>query len=90
MCPGSVRVTLDIRHPQDHKVDEMEAEMRQASDRIALQESEAGCTVDWSTDTTQKAVNFAPACINVIRDAAEETVGKDKVKSIRSGAGHDS
>jgi hydantoinase/carbamoylase family amidase len=87
VIPGTVEFSLDIRHPKDAAVGEIEAAVREEAARIS--DIEGKCEVKWTTDTDSKAVNFHQDCIQAVRESAEEAVGKDKWIEMRSGAGHD-
>ena len=105
MEPGSintmahtVKFTLDIRHPSDSTLSEIEDACRKDFERIASKESERGCSVSWREMTVSPAVQFHKDCIAAVEDSAEEvcselpkTAADDKLwKHMVSGAGHDS
>jgi hydantoinase/carbamoylase family amidase len=103
--PGSINTmahtvtfTLDIRHVEDAKLQEIEAKCREAFAHISTQESEKGCKVAWELLVNSPAVVFHDDCIACVSASAEETVkdlpvtaadGKMCIPMI-SGAGHDS
>lgn len=98
--PGSVNTSarevvfsMDIRHMQDRKLDEMEAELRAAVDELAKGEKPypaKPCRVEWKPLFANPAIKFDPACIGAVREAAINAVGEEKTRDIYSGAGHDS
>lgn len=85
--PGSVTFSLDIRHPDDEVVLQIERAVRTEAARIAKHEGE--CVLSWTLDTDSKAVKFHSDCIAAVRESAVEAVGQDKCVEMRSGAGHD-
>lgn len=85
----SVSFSMDIRHMNDAKLDEMEAELRAVADEIA-QGAARGCTVEWKPLSAFPVTKFHEDCVGAIRAASEAAVGKDGVRDIYSGAGHDS
>ncbi len=91
--PNTVTFTLDIRHHSDVALGEMEQALR-----AALSEMQAGtgvsvsareCRVDVQETFHSPAVHFDERCVGLVRAAAEEVVGADKVMGVVSGAGHD-
>ena len=87
--PGRVILSMDMRHLQDEKLDAMDAELHKEAQRIAKEDSEKGCQLEWRLDTDAKATHFHPDCIQCVKESAEATVGKDMAMEIVSGAGHD-
>ena len=103
--PGSVntmahttRFTLDIRHPSDTVIAQIEDECRKRFSTIAVDDSEQGVSLEWRQLTANPSVTFHQDCITVIEEAAEDAVadlprtaedGKSW-KHMVSGAGHDS
>lgn len=100
--PGIVRFSLDIRAAKDETVEIVEAECKDAFERIARGEDVGGlqqgctpglpCTVDWTTDSVSPAIKFHPDCISCVESAAHDLLGKEKelTMPMTSGAGHDS
>ena len=103
--PGSINTmahtatfTLDVRHKADDKLSGIEKECRAEFDRIAKDESEKGCTVEWKELVDSPAVQFHRDCINAVQASAEEVCEKLPAtasdgqlwKPMISGAGHDS
>ncbi|KAJ5544625.1 Peptidase M20 [Penicillium sp. DV-2018c] len=98
--PGTVSFSLDIRGPETALVAEVEKELRTEFDAIAAAEG-AGigkpCRVEWTLEFDSPAVNFHPDCIGCVQQSAEAVVAdepvadtKSLVRTIMSGAGHDS
>lgn len=95
--PGSVNTSartvsfsLDIRHMQDAELDKMEAQLRQTVDDIARGPTpRTSCSVTWKALFRNDAVQFDPACIEAVREAAE-FAAPGSTRDIYSGAGHDS
>jgi N-carbamoyl-L-amino-acid hydrolase len=85
VVPGSVFFTIDLRHPSDAVVAEMEAAMRTKLGEIAAADG-LDLAIDCVWDSP--AVRFDPDCIAAVRRAAE-AAGYGH-RDIVSGAGHDS
>ena len=103
--PGSINTmahtvtfTLDIRHTEDDKLSGIEKECRSEFERIAREDSEKGCTVDWKELVDSPAVKFHQDCISCVEASAAEvceglqmTASDGRLwKDMISGAGHDS
>ncbi|KAK1255636.1 hypothetical protein MKX07_007895 [Trichoderma sp. CBMAI-0711] len=84
-----VTFTLDIRHPDDAVVDQVQSLCFEAFKDIAKQDGR-GVQVDWTLDTDSPATKFDPDCIKMVEKAATDLVGSDGWLHITSGAGHDS
>lgn len=98
--PGEVSFSLDIRGPETALVAEVEKELRADFDDIAAQEG-AGigkpCRVEWTLDFDSPAIKFHEDCIDCVQQSAHAVVAdapvqdtKSLVRTIMSGAGHDS
>lgn len=87
--PGKVVFSLDMRHPFDDTLDIMDKQLREEVARIAHEESERGCTVEWRLDTDAKATHFDKECIQCVQESADAVVGRDMTMELTSGAGHD-
>ncbi|OJJ40312.1 hypothetical protein ASPWEDRAFT_99946 [Aspergillus wentii DTO 134E9] len=98
--PGQVSFSLDIRGPETNLVEVVEAELRKEFDNIAAEEGKGigkPCRVEWVMDFDSPAVKFHEDCINCVQQSAEAVVAdagvtepKSLVRTIMSGAGHDS
>lgn len=103
--PGSIntvahtaRFTLDMRHPSDSVLAQIEDDCRRKFRVIAADDSDRGVSIEWRPLAANPAVKFHQDCITVIEHAAEETVADlPKIaedgklwKHMVSGAGHDS
>jgi N-carbamoyl-L-amino-acid hydrolase len=84
VVPGAVKMTVDLRHPDDRILDAMEAALRAALERIAKGE---GVEIVVRKLHDHAAVRFHPRCIAAVQ-AAAEALGHAH-KEIISGAGHD-
>jgi N-carbamoyl-L-amino-acid hydrolase len=85
VVPGEVFFTIDLRHPSDEIVADMERRIEAACRAIAAAaELELGFEQVWDSP----AVHFDPGCIGAVRDAAQ-ALGYP-AREIVSGAGHDS
>ncbi|EGR49730.1 uncharacterized protein TRIREDRAFT_59549 [Trichoderma reesei QM6a] len=84
-----VTFTLDIRHPDDAVVDQVQSLCFEAFKDIAKQDGR-GVQVNWTLDTDSPATKFDPDCIKMVEKAATDLVGSDGWLHITSGAGHDS
>lgn len=100
--PGLVSFTLDIRGPETNMVEVVEAELRREFDAIAAEEGKGigkPCRVEWTLDFDSPAIKFHDECIDCVQQSAhavvahDDTTGSDPkslVRTIMSGAGHDS
>jgi len=84
VVPGEVFLTVDLRHPDESALDDMESEFRSALEHtlpalnLAYEEKKI-----WASP----AVRFAPELIECVRDAA--TKSGFAMRDMVSGAGHD-
>ncbi len=85
VIPGSVFFSIDLRHPDDAVVAEMERRVRDEVDDIAG-EARVHAVVERVWDLP--AVHFDPACVDAVERAAD-ALGH-AARRIVSGAGHDS
>lgn len=99
--PGLVSFTLDIRGPETDMVEAVEADLRREFDAIAAEEGKGigkPCRVEWILDFDSPAIKFHDDCIDCVQQSAEAVVADDAsvseskslVRTIMSGAGHDS
>ena len=100
--PKFVSFTLDVRGPTTEAVAAAEEQMKQEFDDIAAQEGKAigkPCRVEWTLTSDFPAVHFNEDCINIVQQSADAVVSADSngvakpkslVRTIMSGAGHDS
>ncbi|SPO38900.1 related to N-carbamoyl-L-amino acid hydrolase [Pseudozyma flocculosa] len=89
-CPGTVRMTIDVRHARSDVVADLCQRIRARSAVLGRGTGDRHCTVRWDQTFESDAATFDPACIEAIRDVAVATVGSDRVLDMYSGAGHDS
>lgn len=87
--PGRVVLSMDMRHPDNEVLAAMAEELQREAEKMAKDESERGCTLQWRKDVDSAATYFHQDCIQSVRESAEATVGKDMMMEITSGAGHD-
>ena len=99
--PGLVSFTLDIRGPGTDMVQSVENGLRREFDAIAAEEGKGigkSCRVEWVLDFDSPAIKFHESCIGCVQQSAEAVVADDAsvadskslVRTIMSGAGHDS
>ncbi|PWZ00541.1 amidase [Testicularia cyperi] len=88
-CPGHVFLTLDVRHPDTASLEALCSDIEAQARRIAAEESERGCELEWTQTFFSPAIVFHQDCINSVRKAAELNFGADQAIDIFSGAGHD-
>lgn len=96
--PKHVKFTLDIRHTSDAKLSAIEKACREDFARIAADESERGCKLEWKLLVDSPAVVFDDECISAVEASAKELCedsdnkgSEGKLwKHMVSGAGHDS
>ncbi|KQR89764.1 Zn-dependent hydrolase [Burkholderia sp. Leaf177] len=81
---GRVVFTVDLRHPDDSKIDAMEHEVREAFEQIA---EHRDVHTEISTYWKSPATPFDTTCITMVEDAAK-ALGYT-YERIVSGAGHD-
>ena len=83
--PGQVRVSVDMRHPEDDALDAMEACLREEAARACAQRG-----AEWRLATIWRSptVRFSGRCIAAVREAAERC-GYGWMP-LMAGAGHDS
>ncbi|KAK2042155.1 hydantoinase/carbamoylase family amidase [Colletotrichum somersetense] len=86
---SDVTFTLDIRHPEDAVVEEVQRQCVRSFEEIAKQDGR-GVELQWTLDTDSPAVKFDKECIQAVEDAANGLVGPDGWLPLTSGAGHDS
>ena len=98
--PGLVNFSLDIRGPETDMVQVVEAELKKEFDAIAAEEGKGigkPCRVEWTLDFDSPAIKFHESCIDCVQQSAGAVVTdahvpepKSLVRTIMSGAGHDS
>jgi N-carbamoyl-L-amino-acid hydrolase len=83
--PGSVFMTIDLRHPSDAKLAQMETAVNAAAERVA---KDLGLVISVQGVWNSPAVVFDANCVDSVRRAAAAAgyPSRDMV----SGAGHDS
>jgi N-carbamoyl-L-amino-acid hydrolase len=84
VIPGEVRFTVDFRNPADTRIVEISETFPQRAEAIAAAN---GCTLELKTVFRVKEQPFDPACIALVRAAAEKLGYAHR--DIVSGAGHD-
>ncbi|KJK07767.1 MULTISPECIES: Zn-dependent hydrolase [Pseudomonas] len=82
--PGLLRFTVDLRHPLDSAIDEMEQQVTKRLQAIAAQR---GLNVSISRHWVSPATPFDAECVAAVQAAVDE-LGYAQ-QSIVSGAGHD-
>ncbi len=85
--PGQTTFSVDIGHLSNDTMAKMEEKVRQACEELA---STGSCTVNIERIWRSVAVDFDPQCIDAVREAAIDLVGKDGYHELPAGAGHDS
>ena len=81
---GRVAFSVDLRHPDDTKIDAMEREVRELFGKIA---EDRGLKADISTYWKSPATPFDTECVELVEDAAKGF--GYAYERIVSGAGHD-
>ena len=84
VIPGQVHMTIDLRHLHADKLQAMVDEVRGVIDATALRH---GLSVELTPTADFPPLDFHPACVNAVRDAAA-ALGLSHM-DIVSGAGHD-
>jgi len=83
--PGRVAVSVDLRHPDDSTLDDMERVLREEASRASLVRG-----ASWRLEDVWRSppVRFAEPCIEAVH-AAAESCGYTSMR-LMAGAGHDS
>ncbi|KAF3986954.1 hypothetical protein FT663_04117 [Candidozyma haemuli var. vulneris] len=89
VIPEDVRYIVDMRNPDDTKLNKMFDEFQAAVKEIT-KESGVKLSFELKELLHQKAVHFDETCKKCIKDSATELYGADQTLPIVSGAGHDS
>ncbi len=84
VIPGSVELSLDVRHTQDHARRAAVQELLDAARSIA---DRRGASVEWTTKMDEPAVPMDERLTSYLSDAME--AAGLPVKTMPSGAGHD-
>jgi N-carbamoyl-L-amino-acid hydrolase len=84
VVPGAVFFTVDLRHPDDEVLDDMQEEFY---DVLPVISGDLHLEFEGKTIWQQPAVKFDPDCVAAVRRAAE--VSGYSARDIVSGAGHD-
>jgi N-carbamoyl-L-amino-acid hydrolase len=85
VVPGEVFFSVDLRHPDESVLDDMEKEYRAALPRIA---GDLKLTFEEKRIWNSPAVKFAPELIDCVRRGAQQA--GYSMREMASGAGHDS
>ncbi|TEA13901.1 N-carbamoyl-L-amino-acid hydrolase [Colletotrichum sidae] len=86
---SEVTFTLDVRHPEDSVVEQVQQQCLESFEKIAKEDGR-GVEFTWMLDTDSPAVKFDKDCIQAVENAANGLFGADGWLPITSGAGHDS
>lgn len=82
--PERLTLSIDLRHPDQHTLDQMDHKLRRLVDEVALRTKVACQLIDeWNSP----AVSFNKSCVNTVQTATER-LGLSAM-SMFSGAGHD-
>jgi beta-ureidopropionase / N-carbamoyl-L-amino-acid hydrolase len=84
VVPGEVFFTVDLRHPDEKILDQMERAYQEALPKIA---TELRLELDEKRIWNSPAVRFAPELIQCVRDGAAQA--GFSTREMASGAGHD-
>jgi N-carbamoyl-L-amino-acid hydrolase len=84
VVPGEVFFTVDLRHPDEKVLDQMESEYQAALPKIA---AELNLEIEEKRIWISPAVKFAPNLIDCVRDGAKQA--GYTMREMASGAGHD-
>lgn len=82
--PGSVFMTIDLRHPDDETLSQMEKELREACTQIC---DPVGIEAELENIWYSPPIKFDPDCVSAVKNAAG-AAGYGNMDII-SGAGHD-
>ncbi|MFN8035123.1 MAG: Zn-dependent hydrolase [Acidimicrobiia bacterium] len=81
---GEARLTLDLRHTDDHRLSAAEDLMRQ---RVAELFAAEGCVGEWRPLARFEPVAFDPRVVDLVERTA--VAGRLSTRRLSSGAGHD-
>jgi N-carbamoyl-L-amino-acid hydrolase len=84
VIPGQVFFTIDIRHPEDNVLSQMDAQVRAAVELAAQQH---GLSVAFEEIWYSPPIAFNDQCVSAVREAAQGS--GYSYRDIVSGAGHD-
>jgi N-carbamoyl-L-amino-acid hydrolase len=84
VIPGSVFFSVDLRHPNDTELRNMDTELKEMANRVA---KDMDIKVSLENIWNSPSMEFDKRCINIVRSAVEE-LGYSHCDMI-SGAGHD-
>ncbi|MFC1994788.1 M20 family metallo-hydrolase [Chloroflexota bacterium] len=84
VIPGTVFFSVDLRHPDDAVLCQMEMELKMVVDKVAL---DMGLEGKLENIWNSPAVKFDESCVGVVRAAADDFCYSHR--DIVSGAGHD-
>jgi len=84
VVPGTVRMSVDMRHPTDSGLEDME---RALNSLVASTARECGLSAELNRLTSYAPVQFDPRCVSAVREAATQLGYRHM--DIVSGAGHD-
>jgi allantoate deiminase len=84
VIPGEVRLSLDVRHPDDARREQATAELQQRAEAIA---AERGVTVKWETAHQNRAVICERRFTTLMENAVKRQ--QREAPLLASGAGHD-
>ncbi|KAH3898800.1 M20 family metallo-hydrolase [Saccharomycodes ludwigii] len=87
IIPGEVSFTTDFRHTSDETLKQI---VKEATEEFAQIITEEGCEIKTEILQYNPAVHFNKTCIECVSRSAYAQFPKDKVRTITSGAGHDS
>jgi acetylornithine deacetylase/succinyl-diaminopimelate desuccinylase-like protein len=80
---GEVDMNLDLRHPSDGGIEQLEEECKNAFEKVS---HEIGVTMEFKNIWVSPAVKFDPVAVGFVKEAVKEA-GYDA--ELISGAGHD-
>jgi N-carbamoyl-L-amino-acid hydrolase len=84
VIPGSVFFSVDLRHPNDAALYEMDKELKEMVDRVTI---DMGLKTKLENIWNSPSMKFNETCIGVVRTAAEDLGYRHR--DMASGAGHD-
>ena len=84
VIPGSVFFSVDLRHPNDAVLDEMDKELKAMVNKVA---TDAGLKAKLENIWNSPSMKFDEVCVSVVRAAAEDLSYRHR--DMVSGAGHD-
>ncbi|BAO38279.1 uncharacterized hydrolase HI0588 [Kluyveromyces marxianus] len=90
IIPGEVSFSLDVRHTEDDKLEEIVEQIYATFDKLVKDNKGGELTYKKDILQVSPAVKFNDICIDCVTRSANAQFKTEEVRTICSGAGHDS